>query len=164
LSHQLVRHRIGISFAQQSQRYVQLLDDKFSYVTPDSWKEKGIDKEFQELLQVTGKLYDRAIKAGIPTEDARFVLPNATTTNFQICVNLAELLHIADLRLCTRAQWEIRRMVSLMKAEVKKALPELGACIQPKCGDKRSGFCDESLSEWEKCPIGKKRPHKSKCA
>jgi thymidylate synthase (FAD) len=23
------------------------------------------------------------------------------------------------------------------------------------------GYCDESLSEWEKCPLGKVRPHKS---
>ena len=38
--------------------------------------------------------------------------------------------------------------------------PELAKYIQPKCGDKRWGYCDESLEDWEKCPIGKKRPHK----
>lgn len=162
LSHQLVRHRIGISFAQQSQRYVQYGGDVFTYILPDSWKGE-MAVEFRELMQNISKLYERALKAGIPTEDARFVLPNATTTNFQIEVNLAELLHIGDLRLCTRAQWEIRRMVSLMKSEVKKALPLFGSYIQPKCGEKRMGICDESLSDWEKCPIGRKRPHKSQC-
>jgi len=163
LSHQLVRHRIGISFSQQSQRYVKLDCTGISYVPPDSWKEKNLDGEYRELMHQIVVAYDHALKAGILPEDARFVLPNATKTNFQICVNFAELLHIGDLRLCTRAQWEIRRMVSLMRAEVKKAIPDLGSYIQPKCGDKRMGFCDEALNDWERCPIGKKRPHKSKC-
>src|SRR5256886_13720379 len=41
-------------------------------------------------------------------------------TNFQIMVNFAELLHIGDLRLCTRAQWEIRQMVAKMRAELMR--------------------------------------------
>ena len=75
-------------------------------------------------------------------------------------VNFTELLHIADLRLCWRAQWEIRHMVALMRREVVKAVPELGGQLQPKCGDRRMGYCDEPLDEWKRCPIGKVRPHK----
>ena len=75
-------------------------------------------------------------------------------------VNFTELLHIADLRLCWRAQWEIRHMVALMRREVVKAVPEVGAQLQPKCGDRRMGYCDEPVKDWEKCPIGKVRPHK----
>src|SRR5207249_816763 len=81
--------------------------------------------------------------AGIPAEDARFVLPNAAPTNFQIMVNFAELLHIGDLRLCTRAQWEIRRMIARMRAELMRKVPELAKYMQPKCGEKRMGYCDE---------------------
>ena len=76
-------------------------------------------------------------------------------------VNFAEMLHICDLRLCVRAQWEIRRMVALMRAEIKRVLPEIAVFLQPKCGENRMGYCDESLDEWEKCPLGKVRPHKS---
>ena len=32
--------------------------------------------------------------------------------------------------------------------------------LQPKCGERRSGYCDEDYEAWEACPIGKKRPHK----
>src|SRR5262250_994857 len=76
LSHQFVRHRIGISFEQQSQRYVKFKQDKLAFVLPQSWERAGLDKDFEELVAKTSELYARALKAGIPAEDARFVLPN----------------------------------------------------------------------------------------
>src|ERR1700686_2878090 len=161
LSHQFVRHRIGISFEQQSQRYVKFKQEKLAFVLPESWARAGLDDEFSQLLEHTSQLYARALKAGIPAEDALFILPNAAPTNFHVMVNLAEMLHICDLRLCVRAQWEIRRMVALMRAEIKKILPEIAVFLQPKCGENRMGYCDESLDEWQKCPLGKVRPHKS---
>jgi thymidylate synthase (FAD) len=161
LSHQFVRHRIGISFEQQSQRYVKFKQDKLAFVLPESWSRAGLDDEFSQLLTHTSELYARALKAGIPAEDARFILPNAAPTNFHVMVKFAEMLHICDLRLCVRAQWEIRRMVALMRAEIKKILPEIAVFLQPKCGENRMGYCDESLDEWAKCPLGKVRPHKS---
>jgi thymidylate synthase (FAD) len=161
LSHQFVRHRIGISFEQQSQRYVKFKREKLAFVLPDSWSRAGLDSEFSELLSRTSDLYARALKAGIPAEDARFVLPNAAPTNFHVMVNFAEMLHICDLRLCVRAQWEIRRMVAMMRAEIKHVLPEIAVFLQPKCGENRMGYCDETLSEYQKCPLSRVRPHKS---
>lgn len=161
LSHQLVRHRIGISFEQQSQRYVRFKEERLEYVLPDSWKRAGLEGNFKEMMDSVTSLYTKALESGIPAEDARFVLPNAAPTNFQVMVNFSELLHIADLRLCVRAQWEIRRMVALMRVGVKRALPEVAQYLQPKCGERRQGYCDESYDDWAKCPLGKVRPHKS---
>ncbi len=161
LSHQFVRHRIGISFEQQSQRYVKFKQERLAFVMPESWRRAGLEEEFAGLLARTSELYARALKAGIPAEDARFVLPNAAPTNFHVMVNFAEMLHICDLRLCVRAQWEIRRMVALMRAEIKRVLPEIAVFLQPKCGENRMGYCDESLEDWQKCPLGRVRPHKS---
>jgi thymidylate synthase (FAD) len=161
LSHQFVRHRIGISFEQQSQRYVKFKQETLAYVMPDSWARAELDDEFAALLVKTSELYRRALEAGVPAEDARFILPNAAPTNFHVMVNFAEMLHICDLRLCVRAQWEIRRMVALMRAEIKRVLPEIAVFLQPKCGENRMGYCDESLEDWRKCPLGRVRPHKS---
>jgi thymidylate synthase (FAD) len=161
LSHQFVRHRIGISFEQQSQRYVKFKEDKLAFVMPESWSRAALDDDFAALLAQTSALYAKALKAGIPAEDARFILPNAAPTNFHVMVNFAEMLHICDLRLCVRAQWEIRRMVALMRAEIKRILPEIAIFLQPKCGENRMGYCDESIADWEKCPLGRVRPHKS---
>jgi thymidylate synthase (FAD) len=160
LSHQFVRHRIGISFEQQSQRYVRYKEDRLEYVRPRTWEKAGLGDAYDRLMAEVTRVYQEALAKGVPAEDARFVLPNATPTNFQVMVNFTELLHIADLRLCWRAQWEIRHMVALMRREVVKAVPEIGGQLQPKCGDRRMGYCDEPVKDWEACPIGKVRPHK----
>jgi len=162
LSHQFVRHRIGISFEQQSQRYVRYREDRLEYIRPKTWDSAGLGGEYDRLMGEITRVYRQALDAGIPAEDARFVLPNATPTNFQVMVNFTELLHIADLRLCWRAQWEIRRMVALMRREIVKAVPELGGQLQPKCGERRMGYCDEPVKDWERCPLGKVRPHKER--
>jgi thymidylate synthase (FAD) len=159
-SHQFVRHHIGISFEQQSQRYVAFKKGEFPYTVPESVRRHGFAPKMEEAFDRLGELYQEMIDAGVPAEDARFLIPNAANTNFKIVVNFLELLHICDLRLCTRAQWEFRQVASLMRAEVHRKFPELAKYIQPKCGDKRWGYCDESLADWEQCPIGKKRPHK----
>ena len=138
LSHQFVRHRIGISFEQQSQRYVKFKQDRLAFVMPESWRRAGMEEEFAGLLERTSELYGRALKAGIPAEDARFVLPNAAPTNFHVMVNFAEMLHICDLRLCVRAQWEIRRMVAMMRAEIKHVLPEIAVSYSPSAA--RTGW------------------------
>ena len=159
-SHQFVRHKIGISFEQQSQRYVAFKKGEFPYTIPDTVRDHGMASKMEEAFERLGELYQEMIDAGVPAEDARFLIPNAANTNFKVVVNFLELLHICDLRLCTRAQWEFRRVASQMRAEIHRSFPELAKYIQPKCGDKRWGYCDESLADWKACPIGKKRPHK----
>jgi len=160
-SHQFVRHHMGISFEQQSQRYVTFKGGKFPYTVPESVKRAGLENEMHEEFDRVAALYDRMVSAGVPAEDARFVIPNASNTNFKITVNFLEFLHIADLRLCTRAQWEFRKVVALMRAEVMRRFPDLARYLQPKCGEGRQGYCDEPYEDWAKCPIGRKRPHKT---
>jgi thymidylate synthase (FAD) len=159
-SHQFVRHRMGISFEQQSQRYVTFKGGEFPYTVPESVKRAGLEGELTEAFDDIAALYDKLIQAGVPAEDARFVLPTATNTNFKVTVNFLELLHIADLRLCTRAQWEFRKVMAMMRAEVMRKFPELARYVQPKCGEFRMGYCDEAYEDWQRCPIGRKRPHK----
>lgn len=159
-SHQFVRHRVGISFEQQSQRYVTYKEGEFPFTVPDTVRKAGMTDRFQEIMKQIGAGYEELVAAGVPAEDARFLLPNATNTNFKITVNFQSLLHICDLRLCTRAQWEFRKVAALMRSEVMKVVPELGRFLQPKCGELRMGYCDESEKDWAACPIGRVRPHK----
>jgi thymidylate synthase (FAD) len=159
-SHQFVRHRVGISFEQQSQRYVTYKEGEFPYTVPATVQKAGMGDKMAALFGQVGDLYEEMVAAGVPAEDARFLLPNATNTNFKITVNFQSLLHICDLRLCTRAQWEFRKVAALMRSEVMKVVPELGRYLQPKCGELRMGYCDESEKDWEACPIGRVRPHK----
>ena len=159
-SHQFVRHRIGISFEQQSQRYVAFKKGVFPYTMPETVRKAGFEEKLARAFEGLGELYQEMLDAGVPAEDARFLIPNAAQTNFKITINFQELLHVADLRLCTRAQWEFRKVVSLMRAELNRKFPELARYLQPKCGEHRLGYCDESYEDWQACPIGRKRPHK----
>ncbi|MBI2266876.1 MAG: FAD-dependent thymidylate synthase [Armatimonadetes bacterium] len=159
-SHQLVRHHVGITFDQQSQRYVTYKDGAYPYIVPDTWRRAGLAEDLEQSFRDTGSLYNKAVEAGIPGEDARCVLPNATSTNLVFTVNFEEILHIADQRLCWRSQWQIRRFWAKVRGELMQRFPELAVLVQPKCGEHRLGYCDEEPKEWARCPLGKVRPHK----
>jgi thymidylate synthase (FAD) len=156
LSHQLVRHRAGVSFDQQSQRYVSFKKG-VTTMLPGTIAEADPELRTRYETQVEGalELYSEMIEAGIPGEDARFVFPNATRTNLVMTANLRALIHMAGLRLCTMAQWEIRRLFQLIRHEVFAVSPFLGSFLAPKCV--ALGYCDEAGNRDEHCPI---RPHK----
>lgn len=139
LTHQLVRHRIA-SYDQQSQRYVAA--HGFEYIVPPSIAAKPEARAcFERILAEIRNTYDALTDMGIPKEDARYVLANATETKILVTMNARSLLHFFNLRCCNRAQWEIREMAYKMLAEVKKVAPALffragATCIQ-------TGSCPE---------------------
>ncbi|PLX90471.1 MAG: thymidylate synthase (FAD) [Desulfuromonas sp.] len=131
-SHQLVRHRIA-SFSQQSQRYVSH-HAPFVAVTPSSIEVlPELADRYQQHLQETHRLYSDLLAAGVPAEDARFVLPNAAATKLVMTMNARELHHFFSLRCCRRAQWEIRAMAEqMLKLAIDRA-PLLFAKAGPGC-------------------------------
>lgn len=126
-SHQLVRHRM-CSFTQRSQRYCP--EHTYHYVMPDSIDKIDELGAYDSLMSHLDAHYTTLLKRGIPNEDARFVLPNACTTELYLSCNLRELIHIANERLCCKAQWEIRELVQKMVALVE---PKLQFMLVPKC-------------------------------
>lgn len=142
-THQLVRHR-HMSFSQKSQRYVKE-KGQFDYIIPPTIKKnEELKTKFIDFMEEISNKYQEFVEAGIPAEDARFVLPNATASSMVASLNLRELIHLANLRLCTRAQYEIRTLVKLMCDELIKEEPWLKPYLVPKC--ERLGYCDEDKS------------------
>jgi len=133
LTHQLVRHRIA-SYSQQSQRYVRM--DKPTFVTPPSIEHNKENlTEYIKFIEFAWSTYNDLLKRGVPPEDARFVLPNGTTTNITVTMNARELLHFFELRCCMRAQWEIRQMALMMLEKVKKVAPIMFENAGPPCNN-----------------------------
>lgn len=140
-SHQLVRHRIA-SYSQQSQRYVSAA---FGYVVPKTLRggrraagRNRLAERFERHMQESASLYGELLREGVPAEDARFVLPNATETKILVTMNARELHHFFALRTCRRAQWEIREMAMRMLAIAREAAPLLfekagPGCIRGRC-------------------------------
>ncbi len=138
-SHQLVRHRIA-SYTQQSQRYVKLSERR--YITPPTIsRSPTLSSKYHQVVGAAYDLYSHMLEAGIPAEDARYVLPQAVETQLVMTMNARELIHACSLRLCLRAQWEILELFEKIKAEVEKVAPRIGAELKPKCY--RLGYCDE---------------------
>lgn len=137
LTHQLVRHRIA-SFNQQSQRYVKYTDG-LSVIKPESVTgDPETERVFDEAIDAALSAYAKLLDAGVPAEDARYLLPNAAETKIVITMNVRELLHFFGLRCCNRAQWEIRAMADEMLALAKPTAPyifmDAGApCIRGNC-------------------------------
>lgn len=112
-SHQLVRHRIA-SYNQQSQRYVDMAD--FDVVVPESIeKTTPALSIFENLMDQIDTAYEELVNLGIPKEDARYVLPNASITNIIVTMNARELLQFCNVRCDEHAQWEIRELANNMK-------------------------------------------------
>lgn len=142
-THQLVRHR-HMSFSQKSQRYVKE-KGQFDYLIPVTVKKNPeLLEKYKQFMNFTSELYTEMTEEGIPAEDARFILPNAAASSMVASLNLREMIHLANIRLCTRAQDEIRMMVRKMCDELVKSEPWLKEYLVPKC--ERLGYCDEDKS------------------
>lgn len=137
-SHQIVRKRIGTSFSQRSQRYVE--EDDFDYIIPESIKDMDMKDEYEEWMRKSENLYEKMVDSGVPKEDARFVIPSAIKTNMVISMNARSLMDFINVRTCRRAQQEIRGIAEGMLKEVKEVAPNIFKNAGPDCISKGKCF------------------------
>ena len=126
---QLTRHRVGFSYSVQSQRYVKFgSDDRsggFDYIVPE---QVAINKMalplFEAYMKAIQKMYDELRKTGVPAEDARSVLPQASACNLVMTANLRAILEFYAKRQKGRgAQFEISQLAEELKNAVINAEP-----------------------------------------
>lgn len=115
---------------------------KYFYLAMDSQMsalmERDHTEDEDELINQYKK--DRRDAEKFANENARAVLPNATTTNFVVTMNARELLHFFELRCCNRAQDEIRELANKMLDLVKQVAPNMFKNAGPSCV---RGACSE---------------------
>lgn len=163
LTHQLVRHRIGCSYSQQSQRYVKL--EQFEYIIPPEIEKlpaakekfiKAMEEDQRVYNELAGMLmeahYKRYLSEGktekqarlmaekAAIEDARYVFPNACETKIVFTMSARALMNFFRNRCCNRAQWEIREMAEEMLRQLKGIAPVLFKNAGPGCV---TGQCPE---------------------
>lgn len=137
LTHELVRHRVGVGISQESQRYVRA--DQVNFVVPpllmflsgggvahhplitkfhadclaslDAYSEtlEAIQKAFG-LTQESGESKRQTLQRKRALEAARALLPNAAETRLLWTVNLRTLRQVLLLRGGEGADLEIRRL------------------------------------------------------
>lgn len=141
---QITRHRMA-SFSVQSQRYVSY-ESGFGYIVPPKIEALGEEAaaEFAGQMDTIRQWYTQwQEKLGTGeggNEDARFVLPGACETRMMVTMNVRELRHFFSLRMCSRAQWEIRALATEMHRLCMEVAPALFADAGPSC---LRGSCPE---------------------
>ncbi len=141
-THQLVRHRLA-SYSQQSQRYVGM-SGQTCIVPPSVHEDEKAREIFIKQTEDAWHCYEELVSLGIPKEDARFILPHGTETRLVMTMNARELHHFFSLRLCKRAQWEIRELARKMLLLARSASPEIFDIAGPSCVVE--GVCKEAHS------------------
>jgi thymidylate synthase (FAD) len=139
MTHQLVRHRLA-SYNQQSQRYVSYAEEPTFVVPPSVQEDPKALGIFEKAAQAAFAAYRDLMEAGVPAEDARYLLPNAMETKIVVTMNIRELLHFFELRCCKRAQWEIREVALAMLELVEPTAPYIFMDAGASC---RRGPCRE---------------------
>lgn len=112
------------SFTIKSGRYVNF--SKAGFNLPDGFTEeqkKAIKKHYGHMF----KTYDKFVAAGIPVEDARFVLPYGLKTNIYMTLNARELIHVICTMIYGRGKHyeEIYKLGLQLKAQFDERYPGL---------------------------------------
>lgn len=138
---QITRHR-HMTFDVQSQRYVDFADKESivpkSLVDSEHFSRNeglvdldGINRSeardsYQEHAQKAFEWYEEMVAAGVPKEDARFVLPVGTPVNMTFSGNARTMMHVLNLRQKANAQWEVRELANRVADKLEAWMPYTG--------------------------------------
>lgn len=118
----------------QAQAYRQIRNSLAAGYIKDflGYEPDGTNEEIMESFKADNKAeYNAFIKKA--NEDARFILPNATTTKIVCTFNARSLHNFFAHRCCNRAQWEIREVAEQMLLQCLEVAPNLFKNCGPSC-------------------------------
>lgn len=147
---QLVRHNIGFVTNVQSLRYCNK-DGKVSiYAAPELVNNPYMVKTIQDQENIVNAQYnyiqtflkDGGITGEKANEISRTILPIGVATECNIAVNIECLIHLANVRLCTRAELPIRTIIKEMVKQVVEVEPRYKPYLVPQCV--KLGYCPEN--------------------
>lgn len=129
-THQQVRSRVGVSFAQQAQRVANM--SKFEVLKPKTIAaNEGLSVRFDHLMSVISIFYESAQSAGVPNQDCRSVLPTNVLTNIIMKINLRALAELVAKRKNLRAQGEYADIVLECERLVVETMPWAKMFLSP---------------------------------
>ena len=138
VSHQLVRHQVGVTIDQESQRYVPY-EAGFRYIQPEGVDDNIFKKLMENAHDKYMDLYKEYRLSGQgkreSAELARYVLPSAISTRMVCTCSLAALLHLNSVRVqgdTGRPQGETQIVCAEMVKLVIETEPWLKVAFEDK--------------------------------
>lgn len=98
ISHQIVRHRIGVAYSQESQRYCNYSKEPVDVIAPVPEIHGIVFKDWKDACIEAVKSYRKLIASGVEPQRARSVLPESTATRLGMTANLRAWRHILKER------------------------------------------------------------------
>ena len=117
-SHQFVRSK-HLDFLQRSQRYCN--EEETNMVMPKSISNLKTENHIANAYE----LYKNLIADGVKKEDARFILPQGTTTELLAVGNFQAWYDFIKLRSGKEVQWEIRAVAHEINRQLHSIAPNI---------------------------------------
>ena len=131
---------------QASTRYIKYGD--FQYITPPSiLKDPEAKDRYDWVMYQISEAYKDLEALGVPKEDIGGILPLNMESTMVIRTNARHLIDMSHQRMCSRALWEYRQFMDLLKQELSNYSPEwaeIAAEFKPKC--ELYGYCTEKFT------------------
>lgn len=117
-----------------------------SFIIPPAVAKRR-DLVFIRSILLSMKSYYEVLENGISYEDARYLIPQCVKTRLIVSMNARELLEVfLPLRMCSRAQWEIRFIAWRMRDELIKIHNEIFGYAGPRCVLFNNRICDREYT------------------
>jgi thymidylate synthase (FAD) len=146
LARQLMKHQAGLTWNEESRRYV---DSEPEFYQPNAWRERpeasikqGSAGEhlhsevwkrvYDDHISDALVLYKDMIQAGIAPEMARMVLPQSMMVNFIWSGNLLAFYHVYNLRSGEGAQEEAKEFAELLKQAIEPEFEIAWAALEQR--------------------------------
>ena len=143
---EFARHVGGLpTFLQESTRYVS--GEDFRFILPPSVDSHDMRADYLTHMKRTRQLCSELLEAGVPKEDVAYILPLGMTTKLSCRYNFRTLMDMSHQRMCNRALWEFRELMSDLAGAMEDYSVEweiLAEKLEPKCD--YLGYCPEEHS------------------
>jgi len=146
LARQLMKHQAGLTWNEESRRYV---DDIPEFFKPDGWRKRPDDsikqgsgghhpyspkwqRLYEHRVEESVELYRMMLEDGVAPEMARMVLPQSMMVNFIWSGNLLAFYHVYALRSGEGAQEEAKVFAELLKEAIEPEFPYSWAALEAR--------------------------------
>jgi flavin-dependent thymidylate synthase len=129
-THQLVRTRYGVAFAQQAMRVADM--SEFETLVPETVQKADGGRMWDLAMKMLASCYSEYSNKGVPKQDCRGVLPTNIKTNIMMKFDLRALADMAGKRDNLRAQDEYGEVAKRMKETVYAVHPWAKQFVEPE--------------------------------
>jgi thymidylate synthase (FAD) len=123
ISHEIVRHRVGFSYAQESTRYVKY-DGDMEFIRPTNlveWNRASIG--WKVAMEAAEEKYVFLLGQGWKAQDARGVLPNDLKTEIVVKGNIRAWRNFFKLRCAKAAHPQMVELSKGLLADMARLVP-----------------------------------------